>query len=65
MNPHIQEMGEDYLYHLSLGSGTNDLKEMFGDVRSGKENQDNFGEMSLNSLLEINLMYVNYFSEFF
>jgi len=33
VNPHIQEMGEDYLYHLSLGSGTNDLKEMFGDVR--------------------------------
>jgi len=33
MNPHIQEMEEDVLYHLALGSGTHDLQTMFGDVR--------------------------------
>ena len=33
MNPHIQDMEEDVLYHLALGSGTHDLQEMFGDVR--------------------------------
>lgn len=33
MNPHIQEMKEDVLYHLALGSGTHDLCRMFGDVR--------------------------------
>lgn len=32
-NPHIPEMTEDVLYHLSLGSGTHDLQEMFGDVK--------------------------------
>ncbi|XP_023333543.1 uridine phosphorylase 1 [Eurytemora carolleeae] len=33
MNPHIQEMEEDVLYHLALGSGSHDLRQMFGDVR--------------------------------
>jgi len=33
MNPHIQEMKEDVLYHLALGSGSHDLRAMFGDVR--------------------------------
>jgi len=33
MNPHIQEMKEDVLYHLALGSGSHDLVRMFGDVR--------------------------------
>jgi len=33
MNPHIQDMEEDVLYHLALGSGTHDLQEMFGDVK--------------------------------
>ncbi|XP_023242563.1 uridine phosphorylase 2-like isoform X2 [Centruroides sculpturatus] len=32
-NPHIAEMSEDVLYHLSLGSGSHDLQEMFGDVK--------------------------------
>lgn len=32
-NPHIQDMDEDVLYHLSLGSGSHDLREMFGDVK--------------------------------
>lgn len=32
-NPHIKEMKEDILYHFTLGSGTHDLQEMFGDVR--------------------------------
>ena len=33
MNPHIQEMKEDVLYHLALGSGSHDLEKMFGDVK--------------------------------
>jgi len=33
LNPHIQDMEEDVLYHLALGSGTHDLQQMFGDVR--------------------------------
>jgi len=33
LNPHIQEMPEDVLYHLALGSGTHDLQQMFGDVK--------------------------------
>lgn len=33
MNPHIQTMQEDVLYHLALGSGSHDLEQMFGDVR--------------------------------
>merc|ERR1711962_1504359 len=33
MNPHIQDMEEDVLYHLALGSGSHDLEQMFGDVR--------------------------------
>lgn len=33
MNPHLQEMEEDVLYHLALGSGSHDLPKMFGDVR--------------------------------
>ena len=33
MNPHIQEMSEDVLYHLALGSGSHDLEKMFGDVK--------------------------------
>ena len=33
MNPHIQELGEDVLYHLALGSGSHDLEKMFGDIK--------------------------------
>ncbi len=32
-NPVVQDMDEDVLYHLSLGSGSHDLREMFGDVK--------------------------------
>ena len=32
-NPHIQDMKEDVLYHLALGSGSHDLQKMFGDVK--------------------------------
>lgn len=32
-NPHIAELQEDVLYHLSLSTGTHDLREMFGDVK--------------------------------
>ncbi|KFM80488.1 hypothetical protein X975_18987, partial [Stegodyphus mimosarum] len=31
-NPHIPEMEQDVLYHVSLSSGTQDLQEMFSDV---------------------------------
>ena len=33
MNPHIQELGEDVLYHLALRSGSHDLEKMFGDTK--------------------------------
>ncbi|XP_076633170.1 uridine phosphorylase 1 isoform X1 [Colletes latitarsis] len=32
-NPNIELMDQDILYHLALGSGSNDLVEMFGDVK--------------------------------
>lgn len=32
-NPNIQLMDQDILYHLALGSGSHDLREMFGDVK--------------------------------
>ena len=32
-NPNIQLMDDDILYHLALGSGSNDLTKMFGDVK--------------------------------
>jgi hypothetical protein len=32
-NPNIQLMDEDILYHLALGSSSNDLASMFGDVK--------------------------------
>jgi uridine phosphorylase len=32
-NPNIELMDEDILYHLALGSGSNDLASMFGDVK--------------------------------
>jgi len=33
LNPHIQDMDQDVLYHLNLGTGTHDLQQMFGDVK--------------------------------
>ena len=33
MNPHIKEMREDVLYHIGLSTASQDLKEMFGDVK--------------------------------
>jgi uridine phosphorylase len=32
-NPNIELMGNDFLYHLALGSGSHDLASMFGDVK--------------------------------
>ncbi|CAL1290662.1 unnamed protein product [Larinioides sclopetarius] len=32
-NPHIKEMEQDFLYHISLCSGAQDLQEMFSDVK--------------------------------
>jgi hypothetical protein len=32
-NPNIQLRDEDILYHLALGSSSNDLASMFGDVK--------------------------------
>jgi len=32
-NPHIEQMEEDILYHLALGTKTHDLKAMFGDIK--------------------------------
>ena len=33
INPHLQHMTEDTLYHIGLTSGKEDLKKMFGDVK--------------------------------
>ena len=33
INPHLQEIVEDTLYHIGLTSGKQDLKKMFGDVK--------------------------------
>merc|ERR1711976_178504 len=32
-NPHLKSLDEDVLYHLGLGSGSHDLRDMFGDVK--------------------------------
>ncbi|GIX87488.1 uridine phosphorylase 1 [Caerostris extrusa] len=32
-NPHIREMEQDFLYHISLCSGVQNLEEMFSDVK--------------------------------
>uniref|UniRef100_A0A3Q2PN09 Uridine phosphorylase 1 n=1 Tax=Fundulus heteroclitus TaxID=8078 RepID=A0A3Q2PN09_FUNHE len=32
-NPHLEGMKEDFLYHINLGTKTNNLPEMFGDVK--------------------------------
>lgn len=32
-NPHLDALKEDFLYHFSLGTGTHNLPEMFGDVK--------------------------------
>lgn len=32
-NSHLDLMDQDILYHLALGSGSHDLKAMFGDVK--------------------------------
>ena len=29
----VQDLEEDVLYHLSLGSGSHDLRHMFGDIK--------------------------------
>ncbi|XP_051564104.1 uridine phosphorylase 2-like [Myxocyprinus asiaticus] len=33
MNPHLDSMEEDILYHFNLGTKTHDLPHMFGDVK--------------------------------
>ena len=33
LNPNLQEIREDTLYHIGLTSGKQDLKKMFGDVK--------------------------------
>lgn len=32
-NSHLDLMDQDILYHLALGSGSHDLRAMFGDVK--------------------------------
>ena len=32
-NPHMVDMKIDVMYHIGLSSGTQDLKEMFGDIK--------------------------------
>lgn len=33
LNKHLFSLEDDFLYHISLGKNTNDLKRMFGDVK--------------------------------
>ncbi|KAJ8012828.1 hypothetical protein DPEC_G00046930 [Dallia pectoralis] len=33
MNPHLETMKEDILYHFNLGTNTHNLPEMFGDIK--------------------------------
>ncbi|KAM8975584.1 uridine phosphorylase 1-like [Pelodytes ibericus] len=33
LNPHLEQMKEDILYHFALGTGTHDFPAMFGDVK--------------------------------
>ena len=33
LNLNLAELEDDFFYHLYLGKKTNDLKEMFGDVK--------------------------------
>jgi hypothetical protein len=33
LNKHLLGLEDDFLYHISLGKNTNDLKKMFGDVK--------------------------------
>ena len=33
LNKHLHGLEDDFLYHISLGKHTNDLKKMFGDVK--------------------------------
>ncbi|XP_018596114.1 uridine phosphorylase 1 isoform X3 [Scleropages formosus] len=35
INPHLDSMKEDILYHFNLGTATHDLPAMFGDVKHG------------------------------
>ena len=36
INPHLQHMAEDTLYHIRLTSGKEDLKKIFADVKLNK-----------------------------
>lgn len=38
-NSHLDLMDQDILYHLALGSGSHDLRAMFGDVKVYKLKQ--------------------------
>ncbi|XP_053323754.1 uridine phosphorylase 1 isoform X3 [Spea bombifrons] len=35
LNPHLEKMDEDILYHFALGTGTHDFPAMFSDVKHG------------------------------
>ena len=37
-NPHLLDMKEDVLYHIGINSGTQNLKETFGDVKVKVDN---------------------------
>ena len=32
-NPNLENVEEDFLYHLGLGTATHNLPQMFGDVK--------------------------------
>jgi len=41
-NSHLDLMDQDILYHLALGSGSHDLRAMFGDVKVEFSNIHNY-----------------------
>jgi len=47
-------MDEDILYHLALGSGSNDLASMFGDVKVKDSRLHTINQMRTVSLVVTN-----------
>ncbi len=58
-NPHLQEMEEDYLYHLGLGTKTHNLPEMFGDVKVKKKTKYHPNNSTRVGLLLFNTMKIS------
>ena len=49
-NPNFANMKSDMLYHLGLNSGTQDLQEMFGDVKVSHRKSANSSQSTFQQL---------------